>query len=144
MGSVTRIRQGESDPASLARKHLYVKHDAQNNNVLAVFAGSKNDIPKVVRALAVVTGLSSSSVAVPKEAKRAEYDTSGNAVTASLPAPKHINDGHEIDHYDAGGNAGTNAITINDDTGTTVTTISTNNGSAKTIWDAENATWIVR
>jgi len=76
-------------------------------------------------------------------------DTNDSVLTVTLPEAAET-DGHTVTVQDAGGNAGTNAITVTAGSGNNVDgsdqdlTVSTNYGSVTLAWSADESGWFSR
>lgn len=141
----SEVLHGSSQPNSLRRDVLYIQHETDGNDVLAIWAGSKNDARRCIvnKAVKHVTA----AYQVLAEDRYVGVDTSGGAVTVTLPADADLADGHEIIIDDEGGDAGTGNITIatpDSETvdGSATLVVSTDDAVTRIVYDRENTNWV--
>ena len=141
----THVLHGSSQPNSLRRDAIYIQHESAGNDVLGIWAGSKNDEKKCIVNKAVKHATADYQAL--GEDLYIGVDTSAGAYTITLPADADINDGHKVIIDDEDGNSNTNNITVATPGSETVeggatATISTNDAVTTYIYDRENTNWV--
>jgi len=142
--SRTEIRHSPSPPNQLDRNELHIQHAPGSANIEGIWAGNKVDEARVIVSYKVVHAGDGNDHTILPEERYTGMDSNSAPVTATLPDPSKINDGHEVLIDDEGGLAGTNAITIATPGAETteVASIGTNDGKAKLMWDETNSNWV--
>lgn len=122
---------------------MHVQHDPDSNRIHGIWAGSKNDERKCIIPHKLEYPGDGNNYQMLPEDKYVGPDTTTSAATITLPDVSLIEDGHEVIIEDEGGNASGNNITVATEGSETAdtTTISTNNGLVRYMWDKENTNW---
>lgn len=141
----THVLHGSSQPNSLRRDAIYIQHESAGNDVLGIWAGSKNDEKKCIVNKAVKH--TSGNYQLLAEDRYVGVDSTTGARTLTLPADADIVDGHEVIIDDEDGNAGANNITVATPGSETIAggataTISTNDAVTRYIYDRTNTNWV--
>ena len=139
------ILYGPSQPNSLRRDSIYIQHESAGNDVLGIWAGSKNNKRKCIVNKAVKHA--TDDYQAKAEDKYIGVDTSEGEYTITLPADADVADGHEVIIDDEDGNSNTNNITVDtpgDETieGSATATIDTDDAVTKYIYDRANTNWV--
>jgi len=141
----TSIYHGSSQPNSLRRDAVYIQHESAGNDVLGIWAGSKNDKRKCIVNKAVKHA--TADYQAKPEDKYIGVDTSEGAYTITLPGDADVADGHEVIIDDEDGNSNTNNITVDTPDSETIegsatATIDTDDAVIRYIYDRANTNWV--